>query len=119
MANDEAKKASNEDQSEKDDIRNAIRDMLSGNLKNLPSWLEGIGESNPEKALSIFKDFAEYVLPKQQRTDSKDSAKAPFTIVFEPSSKANIKVSAPSSDILIQPQKVVPHKKSVIDDLLP
>jgi len=100
-----------EETSEKEDIRDAIHEMLSGNMSNLKDWLTNIGETNPERALSIFKDFAEYVLPKQQRTDSKDDRTSPIVINFEPSSKANIKVE----------QKEIPIKntqKFSLDDLL-
>jgi len=94
---------------DKDDIRTAIHDMLSGNLGNLKDWLTNIGQENPEKALSIFKDFTEYVLPKQQRTDSKDDRTSPIVINFEPSSKANIQVEAPRSK---------PNTKFSLDDLI-
>lgn len=71
---------------QKESIREAISEMLSQNLKNLPMWLEGIGESNPEKALGIFKDMAEYILPKQQRESGAGGNSAPFNIIFQPSS---------------------------------
>ncbi len=75
-----------ESDSEKEAIRDAIGNMLTGNLDNLKTWLEKLGEQDPIKALTIFKDFAEYVLPKQQRTDSKDGGTAPVIINFRPAS---------------------------------
>lgn len=78
---------SNEEDGTKDSIKNAINEMLTGNLKNLPIWLENIGNDDPVKALTLFKDFSEYILPKQQRTDSKQDGTKPITINFEPASK--------------------------------
>lgn len=98
-----------EELDEKDVIRIAISDMLTGNLINLSGWLEGIGESNPEKALTIFKEFAEYVLPKQQREGTKEDRSSPVTINFEPSSMAKINVNSENS----------PPKKFSLDDIIP
>ena len=95
MPTNHTKSAPDVDSDEKNDIRDAISDMLTGNLSNLKDWLTQIGQGNPEKALAIFKDFTEYVLPKQQRTDSKDDRTSPIVINFEPSSKANIQADAP------------------------
>lgn len=75
------------DEGTKDSIKNAINEMLIGNLKNLATWLEDLGKDDPVKALTLFKDFSEYILPKQQRTDSKQDGTNPIMINFEPASK--------------------------------
>jgi hypothetical protein len=96
---------------EKDSIRDAIGDMLTGNLHNLQKWLEEIGDKDPLKALTIFKDFTEYVLPKQQRTDSKGDETAPVIINLSTAS------SMPKS-IEEKEEKYIKPKKSVIDEIL-
>ncbi len=101
-----------------DGIRDAIQEMLSGNLPNLKGWLTQIGTDNPEKALSIFKDFAEYVLPKQQRTDGNKDTQQPIIINFEPSSKANIKMEAPITIEAPQPKpQISKTKQTSLDEL--
>jgi len=99
-----------EESSDKDDIIYSINDMLSGNKRHLKIWLTKIGVDNPEKALSIYKDFLEYIVPKQQRTDPKNGNTQPINIIFEPASKAQIKVEQPVN------HQAGP-KTSVIDEL--
>lgn len=70
-------------EAEQDDIREAIRDALVSNTKNLKVWMQAIGEEDPKGAITIFKDFAEFVLPKLQRTDSKVDPASPVQLVFE------------------------------------
>lgn len=94
-----------------DNIREAIQKMLEGNLPNLTLWLAKIGEDDPNKALGIFRDFSEYILPKQQRTDPKLSSQQPIIINFEPSSKA-----FPQQKQVENVQNI-PRKTNVIDEL--
>lgn len=99
----------------RDEIRNAIQEMLTGNVKNLPKWLEEIGKKDPKKAMDIFQNFAEYVLPKQQRADSKTDGSQPIIINFEPSSK-NIMPEIPKQPIK---ENIPPTpKKFNIDEIL-
>lgn len=94
-----------------DNIREAIQNMLEGNLPNLTLWLAKIGDDDPKKALDIFRDFSEYILPKQQRTDPKLSSQQPIIINFEPSSKA-----FPQQKQVENVQNI-PRKTNVIDEL--
>lgn len=64
-------------------IRDAIQQMLDGNLTNLTEWLTKVGENNPKEALNIFMSFSEFVLPKVQRTDSKTGGTTPIQINIE------------------------------------
>lgn len=66
-----------------DGIRNAIQEMLNTNLPNLSGWLKTIGDENPEKAMGLFKDFAEYVLAKKQRAGEDADTTKPVIINFE------------------------------------
>lgn len=94
-------------------IREAIQNMLLGNLDNLSLWLKKIGEDDPKKALDIFRDFSEYILPKQQRTDPKLSSQQPIIINFEPSSNAVMHQQNAIDNIPEIPQ----HKRNVIDEI--
>lgn len=102
-----------EPSSDKEEIREAISVMLSQNLKNLPQWLEEIGKSDPTKALGIFKDFAEYVLPKQQRTDSKQGSDQAVTVVFDFASTEDKKEHRTEINIATKPKK-----NNLLDELL-
>ena len=68
---------------ETDDIREAIRGALIKNIPNVGKWLEDIAADDPKGALTMFRDFAEFVLPKLMRTDSKIDPSSPINIVFE------------------------------------
>lgn len=92
ITNDKPKADTDFDES---DIRSAIHDALVGNMGNLTDWLAQIGEADPVKAMTLFQSLAEYVLPKQQRTDSKQSGVNPIIINFEPSSKAVMPTETP------------------------
>jgi hypothetical protein len=70
----------NKDTSE---IKLAFKQLIENNLDNLTAWLEQVAEDNPDKALKIIHDLAEYVLPKLARTDltsSDDSMKPQVNI---------------------------------------
>lgn len=97
--------------SDKEGIRDAINEMLQANMKNLPKWLEEIGQNDPMKALNMFQAFAEYVLPKQQRTDNKESKDNAVTVVFDVASNHVAKQYTPPSDS-------APKKKFELNDLI-
>jgi len=66
-----------------DDIRKSIRQAVVKNLKNIPDWIESVGETDPKGALTIMKDYIEFVLPKLMRTDSKIDTENPIQLKFE------------------------------------
>jgi len=66
-----------------DDIRESIRLAVVKNLKNIPTWIEKVGEDDPKGALTLMKDYIEFVLPKLQRTDSKLDTSNPLELRFE------------------------------------
>ena len=68
---------------EEDDIRESIREALLENTKNIKVWLEQIGMQDPLKALTLYKDLAEFIVPKMQRTDSKIDPSAPLQLHLE------------------------------------
>lgn len=100
---------------DEEDIRSAIHQALVGNMGNLSEWLTAIGEQDPVKAMTLFQSLAEYVLPKQQRTDSKQNGMNPIVINFEPSSKATVKVEDKREYHAPQPQSTTPKKFNIND----
>jgi len=66
-----------------DDIRESIRDALISNIKNIKGWLEAIGQEDPKGAMTLWKDLAEFIVPKLQRSDSKIDPSAPVQLHFE------------------------------------
>jgi hypothetical protein len=66
-----------------DDIREAYRKILIKNIANIGIWIERVGYRNPARALQIFKDLSEFVLPKLQRTDSNIDSVNPVQVSFE------------------------------------
>ena len=65
------------------DIREEIRLALVENLPNIKGWITAVGIDDPKGALSIMKDYIEFVLPKLQRTDSKMDSANPVILNFE------------------------------------
>lgn len=68
---------------ETDDIREAIRSALVKNTTNIESWLSAVGIEDPVRALTLYIQLSEFVLPKLQRTDSKIDPSSPVNLVFE------------------------------------
>jgi hypothetical protein len=79
----QADESTQEIEEDLDDIREAIRVALTKNIPNIGKWLEAVGEEDPKSALTLYKDYTEFVLPKLQRTDSKIDPSAPVQLVFE------------------------------------
>ena len=69
-----------------DDIREAIRSVLIKNTGNIEGWLKQIGEQDPIKALTLYKELSEFIIPKIQRSDSKIDPSSPVKVVFESTS---------------------------------
>lgn len=71
------------DEEIEDDIREAIRVAVTSNMKNISKWIKQVGEDDPKGALTMMKDYIEFVLPKLQRTDSKLDSSNPIELKFE------------------------------------
>ena len=72
-----------EEEKEEDDIRETIRQALVANMGNLSIWLTNLGFEDPRSALTAFRDFSEFVLPKLQRTDSNINPSQPLILNME------------------------------------
>ena len=65
------------------DIRETIRTALVDNQNKLSKALSDVAETDPKSFLSSYKDYAEFILPKLQRTDSKIDSQNPVILSFE------------------------------------
>jgi len=52
-------------------IREAFTRLVEHNLDNMTEWLEKVAKNNPEKALTIINQMAEYTTPKLARVENK------------------------------------------------
>ena len=52
-------------------IREAFTKLVEDNLENMTTWLESVADTNPEKALNIINQMAEYTTPKLARVENK------------------------------------------------
>jgi len=52
-------------------LRQAIGTFLDNNSERIEEWMDQVAKEDPKEALKIFKDMAEYALPKLQRTELK------------------------------------------------
>lgn len=50
-------------------IREAFQMLIESALPDIQEWLRKVAEDNPEKALQIVERYADYILPKLQRTE--------------------------------------------------
>lgn len=51
------------------EIREAFQMLIESALPDIQEWLRKVAEDNPEKALNIVERYADYILPKLQRTE--------------------------------------------------
>jgi len=52
-------------------IREAFTKLVEDNLENMTLWLTDVAADNPEKALTIINQMAEYTTPKLARVENK------------------------------------------------
>ena len=52
-------------------IREAFTKLVEDNLENMTNWLTEVAADNPEKALTILNQMAEYTTPKLARVENK------------------------------------------------
>ena len=62
------------------EIKNAFENLLKKNLDNMTEWLEDVAEQNPAKALEFMYKFAEFSLPKLERTELVGDEENPINI---------------------------------------
>lgn len=64
-------------------IRDSVQKALQDSAGNISGWLKAVGDENPARALALFKDFTEFVVPRLQRADGKLDGGSPVQVVFE------------------------------------
>ena len=52
-------------------IREAISDIVAGNIENIQKWLDDIAGDDPSKAMNLLLQLMEYKIPKLSRTEMK------------------------------------------------
>ena len=58
------------------EIRACIHDLVTDNMDNIQGWLDSVAKEDPAKAINIFINLAEYVLPKLSKIDMSNGKKA-------------------------------------------
>lgn len=51
------------------EIKEVFKTIIDNNLNNIDEWIKKIADDNPEKAINTILKFAEYVLPKLNKTE--------------------------------------------------
>lgn len=51
------------------DVREAVAELVQGNVENLQLWLEDVGRTNPARAFELVLKLMEYHIPKLARTE--------------------------------------------------
>ncbi len=51
------------------EIKEAFEVIVDNNLNNIDEWIKKLADNNPEKAINVILKFAEYVLPKLNKTE--------------------------------------------------
>jgi hypothetical protein len=52
------------------DVREAFKNLLELNVPNMTKWIEQIAEIDPNKAMTLLLNMAEYHIPKLARVDN-------------------------------------------------
>jgi hypothetical protein len=74
-------------------VRDDMREFLLHNSKDIQVLFDRVAQKNPAKALDIYKDMAEFVIPRLQRSDSKIERAAPIQVIFQTNSQNILNVS--------------------------
>jgi hypothetical protein len=64
------------------DLREAYRLLAESNIDNLEKWLKQVAQDNPEKALKLFIDLSEYIIPKLNRSEIVQEKESEKTIII-------------------------------------
>jgi soluble cytochrome b562 len=64
------------------DLRDAFKLLAENNIDNLEKWLKQVAQDNPEKALKLFIDLSEYIIPKLNRTEIIEQKEEEKTIII-------------------------------------
>lgn len=61
------------------EVRDALSDLVAGNVPRLQEWLDGVAKHNPKAALEIYVKLVEFVVPRLAR-HSLETSNEPQTL---------------------------------------
>jgi hypothetical protein len=61
------------------EVRDALSDLVAGNVSRLQEWLDRVAKHNPKAALEIYVKLVEFVVPRLAR-HSVENSREPQTI---------------------------------------
>ncbi|WP_437396639.1 hypothetical protein [Flagellimonas lutimaris] len=73
------------------EIRDSFQKLIEGKLPKLSKWLDEVAKDNPEKALDIIAKYAEFVLPKLQRSEISGTAGVEHVVMTQEERTKRIK----------------------------
>jgi len=66
------------------EIREAFQMLIESSLPDIQDWLKQVAKDNPDKALQIVERYADYILPKLQRTELNGGENTPLKkVIFD------------------------------------
>lgn len=65
------------------DIRLAFKNLVENNTDNMIEWLDRIAITDPDKAIRIVMDMAEYNIPKLARTEIVEEKTIKFKVTVK------------------------------------
>lgn len=69
------------------DFKLIAKDIVEKHTKQLNIWLDRVGETDPDKAIKLLMELAEFNFSKLSRIDVVDSNKYPISFTFTPANK--------------------------------
>lgn len=62
-------------------IREAISDLVAGNIEKVQGWLDDIAGDDPAKAMNLLLQLMEYKIPKLSRTELAGDKDNPVSVI--------------------------------------
>lgn len=73
-----------------EEIRLAFKALIESSLPDIQKWLQQVAKDNPKEALKIVEAYADFILPKLQRTELSGGGDKPLTkVVFDFGTETN------------------------------
>ena len=69
------------------DFKLVAKDIVEKHTKQLNIWLDRVGNTDPDKAIKLLMELAEFNFSKLSRIDVVDSNKYPISFTFTPANK--------------------------------
>lgn len=62
-------------------IREAISDLVAGNIEKVQEWLDRVAEEDPKGAITLLTQLMEYKIPKLSRTELAGDKDNPVSVI--------------------------------------